>query len=163
MSRFDGKIEFCPHQGCHYSCCDFAAGNYIVLHPGELAEAVKHGESLNHLTLKGDGIGGHRAICHAKDTSTCDRGYKPLDCSCYPFFPTLDSETGKLNAGLKGDKCPLQTYYLSEHRQKVLDCWRALLAVAPGLAEWIHQTVLVGYSFYRGDDSPPDEFHEIES
>ncbi len=140
----NGLIDSCSHQECGYACCDFGANNYIALYPGEIAEAIDRGQSLSHLDYVADGRGGHRAVCRAKDRSDCDGGYKPLDCSSYPLFPVV-GETGILELGLKGEKCPLQHFHLRDHGAWVLRKWRELLETVPMLGEWIRRTDLVGY------------------
>jgi hypothetical protein len=146
-----GQIDLCPHQGCGFACCDFAAGNFIALYPGEFEEARSSGASLQHLRCSPDGQGGYRAICQAKQTATCDGGYKPLDCACYPFFPTINDTSGRIQAGLKGEKCPLQARHLADHRQWVLQRWQSLMQTVPGLVDWIRGTRLVGYVRDRGN------------
>jgi len=145
-----GKIPYCLHQDCGFACCDFAADNFIVLYPGELEKAVLAGKSVEHLDYSPDGQGGYRAICQAKNTATCDNGYKPLDCACYPLFPTVD-ENGHLRAGLKGGKCPLQLRHLGDHQRWVLRRWQELVDSIPQLTEWIRQTKLVGYLRWKND------------
>ena len=83
----EGLIAGCAHAGCGRRCCDFSAGNYIVLYPGELNEASKRGEALDHLELRPSGEGGHRAICHAEDTARCDGGLQAARLRLVSFFP----------------------------------------------------------------------------
>ena len=139
-----GTIGLCPHNGCEFVCCDFAAGNYIVLHPGELAEAERQGLSTEHLEISEGHMGGHKAICKAKDTGTCDGGLKPLDCACYPFFPTVN-EANEIEAGIKGAKCPLHVAQLGEHRSWVVEAWSQAFPNDETMLEWIRQTRLIGY------------------
>jgi hypothetical protein len=91
----EGKIASCP------VCCDFQRGNFIVLYPGELDMAKAAGYSLDHLFIDSDLFGGQRARCVAHDTSTCDNGYKPLDCASYPFFSYSVSGAGRVTAFMK--------------------------------------------------------------
>jgi hypothetical protein len=158
MSEQHGEISVCPHQNCQFVCCDFAADNFIALYPGELGQAVANEISVDHLELTPDGHGGHRAICRARDRSSCDGGYKPLDCASYPFFPTVDDLTGNIDTGLKGQKCPLKTWHLSRHKHWVIKRWKALVNSVPGLANWIRQTKLIGYVRMMEDASTTDEF-----
>jgi hypothetical protein len=139
-----GSISLCPHNDCGFICCDFAAGNFIVLHPGEVEQARQRGESLAHLEISEGHLGGHKAICRARDTGTCDNGYKPLDCACYPFFPTI-GDGDEIEAGIKGAKCPLQVSHLTEHRFWVIRAWNRVAERFDGVVEWIRQTRLVGY------------------
>lgn len=139
-----GSIGLCPHNDCGFICCDFAVGNYIVLYPGELAEAQKQGLSTDHLEISEGHLGGHKAVCVACDTSTCDGGYKPLDCAGYPFFPTIN-DADEVEAGLKGAKCPLQVSQLANHRSWVIQAWSDVAHRIDGMIEWIRQTRLVGY------------------
>lgn len=150
MHLDDGQIGLCPYQGCHFTCCDFAADNFIALYPGELEEAGREGKSVAHLYIVADAHGGNKAVCHAKDKSCCDGGYKPLDCASYPFFPTVNDRTGQIQVGLKGGKCPLQKDHLANHQRWVAQRWQRLLASVPGLRRWIRQTRLVGYIRWPG-------------
>lgn len=143
-----GCIPQCETASCGRTCCEFAAGNYIVLYPGELETARENGHSTAHLKLEPAPNGGHRAVCTAGDKATCDSGYKPLDCASYPLFPTIDS-TGNIQAGLKGDKCPLTTTELSKHRLWMIAQWARLLDSVPAIRRWIRSTKLVGYSEER--------------
>lgn len=140
----DGTISLCPHNGCNFTCCDFSVGNYIVLYPGELDAAREQGLSIDHLEISDGHRGGHRAICCAKDCTTCDEGYKPLDCASYPFFPTIN-DAGEIEAGIKGSKCPLQATQVPEHRNWVVQMWSELSQHVSGLIPWIRDTRLVGY------------------
>lgn len=144
-----GTISHCASAGCGYRCCDFSAGNYIVLYPGELAAARESDQSVEHLSISPDGCGGHRAVCRAVDTSICDGGYKPLDCASYPFFPTIDHENGKVQTGLKGAKCPLLGLHLRNHARWVKQTWQTLVDHSPELARWITHTRLQAYTPWR--------------
>lgn len=139
-----GKIELCPHQDCNHTCCDFAAGNFIALYPGELLKAESEAKSVKHLEIVPDGADGHRAICHASDKSSCDGGYKPLDCACYPLFPRVDS-AGTITACLKGSKCPLSIADLNDHKTWVELQWTHLVDSVGGLSDWLRSVKLVGY------------------
>lgn len=114
------------------------------MYPGELEQARLAGKSVGHLLARPDGMGGQRAICRAKDKSTCDLGYKPLDCASYPLFPTL-SANGRVQANLKGSKCPLESNSLHAHRSWVASSWNRLRATVPGLLGWIQGVSLIGY------------------
>jgi Fe-S-cluster containining protein len=140
-----GQIALCPKNDCGYRCCEFQQGNYIVLVPGELDEARKHGLSLDHLRITKEERGGHRAICHARDTGTCDGGYKPLDCQSYPFFPTLGPGEDEVSVLLKGRKCPLVVAELGDHEAWVRGVWNRLIAARPQIRSWLRRVVLVGY------------------
>ena len=144
----EGSIGLCPHNGCDFICCDFAAGNYIVLYPGELAEAQRQGQTTSHLEIAEGHLGGHKAVCRAKDTSTCDAGYKPLDCAGYPFFPTIGADD-QIEAGIKGSKCPLQVGQLATHAAWMILAWERVAHTMEGMIEWIRQTRMVGYERVR--------------
>jgi len=144
MEEKEGLIGLCPHQGCGFTCCEFNQGNYIVLYPGEL-EATD-AASLEHLEIIDDDYyGGARAICHAKDTGTCDCGYKPLDCATYPFFPAVGAKGGAMTGLLKGSKCPLQVAQITDHGRWVRQVWQELMTDQPEVAEWLYHVKLVGY------------------
>lgn len=144
-SRTGGTISLCQAQDCQHRCCDFATGNFIVLYPGEVEQARRNGEKLDHLILTADGREGHRAICRACDKATCDEGYKPLDCASYPLFPTMAESSSLVQTGLKGAKCPLQPPQIRRHARWVQQVWQELVDSHPLLADWIRKTRLVGY------------------
>lgn len=148
LKETEGKINACASAGCNYTCCHFGQDNYIVLYPGELQAAQSQGLETSHLEVSPLSFGGHRAICNAKSTSTCDGGYTPLDCRSYPYFPTIESD-GQIEAGLKGDKCPLTLSQSRGHRDWVIQQWQLLRSKLPKLGDWISQVVLVGYSKQR--------------
>jgi Ser/Thr protein kinase RdoA (MazF antagonist) len=137
-----GLIEQCPSQGCGYRCCEFQQGNFIVLHPGEVDAARAAGESLDHLRITPDGHGGHRAICAARDTATCDGGHKPLDCRSYPYFPAARAGA---DAVIRGAKCPLLVEETEEHLGWVVWEWRRLARRDPRVAAWLPTVEMVGY------------------
>lgn len=143
----DGSIGLCPHQECGFRCCDFQQGNYIVLYPGELKTASQRGESLGHLSLVEPYHGGHKAVCTAADTASCDQGYKPLDCRSYPFFPSVDLCNNEILVALKGRKCPLTVDLIPFHRVWVEETWRCLSHLNPQVLDWLRAVRLVGYEF----------------
>ena len=115
-----------------------------MLYPGELESARIKGQSTDHLAIEPAPHGGHRAVCVAGDKSSCDGGYKPLDCASYPFFPTING-AGHIHAGLKGEKCPLTVAALSNHRSWMIAQWARLVSSNPALRKWIQSTKLIGY------------------
>lgn len=145
----DGTIDACAHAGCGRRCCEFSHGNYIVLYPGEVREAVAAGVSLAHLEIRPSAEGGHRAICKANDKSRCDGGHKPLDCASYPFFPTAGRSPEILGAGLQSPHCPLRTEMLSRHSAWVAEVWRQLAAQSDSIRRWIRRVTLVDYEPIR--------------
>ncbi len=144
-----GTISTCANSGCVNSlgfrrCCDFQQGNYIVLHPGELATAVAEGVSIAHLRiLDPNYYGGHKVICEAVDSATCDAGLKPFDCRAYPIFPVASESAGYY---IKGHKCPLQPVHLMHHADYVRNAWREIVSRHPAAVEWLDKVELVGYS-----------------
>lgn len=146
-----GTISACPHQNCGFRCCEFNQGNYIVLYPGEIAEAQSAGKSMAHLEIiDADYHGGAKAICHAANTATCDNGYKPLDCATYPFFPLIQAKGGDVGDLIKGYKCPLTPDLLVKHEAWVRRRWNDLIALRPEVGEWLRQVELVGYQKWFG-------------
>ena len=139
-----GSIPHCPHNNCGFRCCQFNQGNYIVTYPGELDAAKEIGLSVQHLCIVGTIGGGEKVVCQARDTSTCDNGYKPLDCRSYPFFPNI-SGLGKIEANLKGSKCPLGAKLVPWHRAWVIRTWRNLATRHPAVYDWLAKVTLVGY------------------
>ena len=134
-----GTIPLCPHKGCAFKCCDFHQMVHILLAPGELEQARARGQSLAHLEILDASFhGGVRVRCRAKNTATCDGGYKPLDCVSYPFFPEFTSSTnGKTLTLVKGGGCPLATHDIPAHQRFVEQLWQDLLDKNPAIAPWI--------------------------
>lgn len=144
-SRSDGTIPLCPHKGCQFTCCGFQQGNYIVLYPGEIDAARDADHSLEHLDVFDKSYhGGARALCKATDTSTCDQGYKPLDCASYPYFPTIGLDD-EVEITLKGKKCPLEDADIPYHRAWAERAWQELVQKRPDVHTWLRNVDLVGY------------------
>jgi hypothetical protein len=143
QDRSDGTIALCPHEGCAFTCCQFQQGNYIVLYPGELEAAIASGSSVGHLRITSPYNGGFKAICEARETATCDQGYKPLDCKSYPYFPVV--KNGQVQAGLKGKKCPLTPNQIQGHSQFVERQWLSIVREKPEVMDWLAAVQLVGY------------------
>lgn len=153
-----GTISLCPKADCGFRCCEFQQGNYIVLHPGELAAAEAEGRSLDHLEVFQEERGGHRAICRAQRTADCDGGYKPLDCRSYPYFPLLDEDGSSIsNWVLKGRKCPLVPHELDEHGKWMIEQWQALVDASPEVGRWLAGIALVGYELTAPVDAQDHE------
>lgn len=149
LERSAGLIDGCEHACCGRRCCDFSGGNFIVLYPGELNEATAAGAPLAHLAVRPSDDGGHRAICHAGDTATCDGGYKPLDCASYPYFPTLDDDGATVHSGLHSSKCPLARESLHAHADWVTAQWQELAEGSAAVRRWLRSVLLVGYNKVR--------------
>ncbi len=134
-----GTIPLCPHKGCAFKCCDFKQMVHILLYPGELEAARAQGRSLAHLEILDDTYhGGMRVRCRAKNTATCDGGYKPLDCLSYPFFPELcETADGKNLTLSKGGGCPIAAHEIPGHAQYVTGLWQTLLDKSPAVAKWV--------------------------
>jgi len=139
-----GTIPLCPHKGCAFKCCDFQQMFHILLYPGEIEEAAAQGRSIAHLKIiDADYRGGVRAKCCAKDTATCDNGYKPLDCVSYPFFPELAAAPGTNGAEkedpivvtlAKGSGCPIQGREIPRHERYIRELWQKLVRQNPKIA-----------------------------
>lgn len=147
-----GEIIDCASAACGHRCCDFSQGNFIALYPGELNRAVATGKSLAHLEVRPSSDGGHRAICRACDTSSCDGGYKPLDCASYPFFPVARTD-GSITVSLFGKKCPLLLTRLARHRAWVAREWSSLVKSSKNVLGWLKATQLIGYRDLQGVSS----------
>lgn len=145
-SKQAGLIPLCPHAGCAYRCCDFQQGNYIATYPGELERAQAGGASIKHLkVLSKDEHGGERVKCTARDTETCDGGYKPLDCASYPFFPASLDDKGRVTALIKGKKCPLVAADVRSHMEWVTEEWERLVRAQPVVGDWLEGVTMVDY------------------
>jgi hypothetical protein len=146
MDNNEGRLTSCANSGCGWRCCQFQQGNYIVLYPGEIEEAWRGGQSTAHLTITDDDYhGGKKAMCKARDTATCDGGFKPLDCVSYPFFPAPPG-SGPIDLMIKGEKCPLMLRHLQRHTAFVRELWNALAARRPEILGWLNKVKLVGYT-----------------
>lgn len=146
VTKSRGTIELCPHNGCAFRCCDFKQMVHILLYPGEVEEALARGQSMAHLEIvDSNHHGGARAKCRAKNTATCDHGYKPLDCASYPFFPELseapDGKSGEVTVA-KGSGCPIQGHEISHHERYVREVWRKLAQQKPRVAAWLRSLSL---------------------
>src|ERR1700722_6602570 len=157
----NGIIPSCANSGCSQHlgekrCCDFQQGNYIVLYPGELDLARKAGHSTAHLKIIDDDYHAAQKVgCSAKETATCDNGFKPLDCKSYPFFPAAPNN-GHVDLLVKGKKCPLQAEHLKVHAAFVRETWNEVMASNPDVRAWLSKVELVGYS------EPPRPSAELE-
>lgn len=141
----DGRIPLCPKNNCDFICCTFNQGNYIVLYPGELEQAIQEEYHHRHLDIFDDNYhGGKKAICNAHETATCDHGYKPLDCKTYPLFPMLNIKNSVANF-IKGSKCPVNIQEISYHREWAKIAWENLAKNNLEVAEWLRKVSLVGY------------------
>lgn len=141
----DGAITLCPHANCGFRCCEFQQGNYIVTYPGELEAASRRNESISHLEIIARYHGGYKTVCKARDTSSCDHGYKPLDCKSYPFFPAVAPGKDRIAVTLKGSKCPLIWNLIPWHQGWVKRAWQRLADQNPATIDWLRKVTLVGY------------------
>jgi len=154
----NGHIEACPHQNCGFRCCEFQQGNYILLYPGEINNAQSSNKNIGHLEIiDEDYFGGKKVICKASDTSTCDNGYKPVDCASYPFFPYLEPQDEIWDQGkfIRGIKCPLTISHLRKHAQFVHSMWQSIIADQPNVLEWLKKVKMIGYSIVSKDNERP--------
>lgn len=114
-----GLIEHCPKAGCGFRCCNRTARvSGIILYPKELDNVPT--DMVEHLELGKEYKGGLTAKCKAKDTATCDGGYKPLDCQMYPLLPRFNNGVVikyKVHSidHKKSTKCPLSLSKLKYH------------------------------------------------
>jgi hypothetical protein len=146
MDNDEGQIMSCATAGCGWRCCQFQQGNYIVLYPGELAAARAAGQSTAHLEItEADYHGGQKAVCKARDTASCDGGFKPLDCASYPFFPAPPGQ-GPVDLLIKGRKCPLLPQHLQHHAAMIRAAWNAIIDRNPTIRGWLNKVRLVGYT-----------------
>lgn len=148
-----GRISLCAEKGCNFKCCNFDAGNYIMLFPGELETALKNKKSIAHLTiLEQDKYMGHKAICNASQKQNCDNGYKPIDCMFYPLFPNVIKEN-KVGF-LKGIKCPLELDEIYSHISYVSNEIKNNIFFDQNTQEWLRNVKLVGYKTVEIEISP---------
>lgn len=109
------EITSCANAGCGWACCSFQKKSHIIILPEELDQIAP--EALSHLTITEDSyLGGKKVSCSAKNTATCDGGYKPVHCGIYPLWAkTLDS-TGLY----RSNKCPLPDSVIDATATEVL-------------------------------------------
>lgn len=156
-----GTIALCPHKGCAYKCCDFQQSGSILLYPGEIEKAQADGHSVVHLqVLDSNYHGGTRVKCCAKNTATCDGGYKPLDCASYPLFPMPSgSSAGNHIPNImvtKASGCPINGYEIAGHRKYVQRVWERLIKAEPEIDVWLR---LIWLDF--NDQTDPEQFELI--
>lgn len=134
----EGHIPLCPHNNCAFRCCDYKQAGAIVLHPGELEQAIASHRSVGHLQIVNeDYYGGKKVLCKARDTSTCDNGYKPTDCLSYPFFPLPPRSHADTRIRLAmGEACPLAAASITAHSEYVQNLWKTLTGNSV-IAEWL--------------------------
>jgi len=139
-----GKISTCAEMNCNFKCCDFDQGNYILLFPGELDEAIQNNQSILHLKiLEKDEMNGHKVICTATQKHNCDNGYKPLDCRFYPLFPKeITSDKIIVQKGLK---CPLDSINIENHVSFVFNETKRISAKNHLIFDWLNNATMVGY------------------
>lgn len=110
---------------------------------------MMQGLSVGHLEVIDPAYhGGEKVVCTAKDTATCDKGYKPTDCQFYPAYPAVDTH-GNITQYIKGAKCPLQPEHLAVHLAKVERDVRAQIKAQPELAAFYAHVEMVGYESPR--------------
>jgi transcriptional regulator with XRE-family HTH domain len=63
----------------------------------------------------------------------------------------------KIEAGIKGMKCPLQAEHLRAHAALVREIWNEAAAFNPQITAWLNKVELVGYSepLYEISRPPP--------
>ncbi len=158
MIQTESKIKSCTTSGCDWKCCQFNAGNYIVMQPGELRRAQLSGISTNHLkVIEADYHSGQKVVCNAKNTATCDGGLKPKDCQYYPAYPAVDKD-GEVTHYIRGKKCPLKNGNLDEHLEKVEADLKDQIQKKPSLKAFFAKIKMVGYEPPRALPSSNQNF-----
>lgn len=126
MNSMDKKgiIEGCSNCGCGYKCCSFGQEGHIVILPKELEG---HEKEISHLhIIDNDYFGGKKARCEASNCKTCDNGYKPIMCRCYPLWV----RNVRKEFVFRSKKCPLPVSSLFTHQKYVLDIFKAYKGVS---------------------------------
>lgn len=119
MKSNENTITDCESSGCGWKCCNYGKDGHIILLPNEVESIERNaGNHLNHLeVIDDDYMGGKKVKCNAQDTSNCDGGYKPIQCSLYPlWFRTTDQENPTVE---KSERCPLSEVTAAVHK---LEC-----------------------------------------
>jgi hypothetical protein len=140
-----GLIDHCPSAGCGFRCCTKTARvSGVILYPEELKNVSD--VEIKHLELGKEYKGGRLAKCKAKDTATCDGGYKPLDCQMYPLLPKF--KNGKVSMfkvhsvdKQRSTKCPLAISKLKYHAKLLAD----KLNKMPNVHDFFNSLPAVGY------------------
>ena len=156
-----GSISHCKYTNCRFACCDFQQGNFIGMYPSEWEFATGEGFLTNHLkTIEKDRFGGRKVVCQAKDCSTCDQGYKPVDCQSYPLFPERVDEDGSIAVLQKGEKCPLVSIQLESHSNWVKEKWAKLSKENPQIEPWIQAINFIGYTRFISTTDKTSHYEE---
>jgi hypothetical protein len=66
--------------------------------------------------------------------------------SVYPFFPAPPGRTTKMDALIKGRKCPLLAQHLRHHAAMIRAAWNAVIERNPAIRSWLNKVRLVGYT-----------------
>jgi len=105
----------CLSTGCGWKCCTYGAEGILLL-PKEY-DRIEEGKA-EHLEIVNDNyLGGKIVKCIAKNTANCDKGYKPIQCSAYPFWiRATDNDTDVENSL----RCPMPKKTMSKHKDKAV-------------------------------------------
>lgn len=116
MKKEDLEITGCANSGCEWACCSFQKKSHIIIMPKEFENIPDNERS--HLSIIDDSyLGGMKVHCSAKDTATCDGGYKPVHCGIYPLWAKSINETSLYIS----NKCPLPDHVVEATSKAVLD------------------------------------------
>lgn len=145
---------------CHFRCCDqsleknesISPENSILLFPGEY-ESVSEKINKNHIEIRANFFGGFLGFCNPnvlnQKACSLNNNFKPLDCSSYPFFPTIVNGNLELTADIK--RCPICLDELVNHYFKIKKLWENL-SKDKKIREWIKNIKLNGYELVNYDD-----------
>lgn len=111
MSSKDSMLGDCLSTGCGWKCCSYGAQGILML-PKEY-EQIKEGKAKHLEMVDNDYLGGKIVKCIAKDTSNCDNGYKPIQCSAYPFWVRSTDENAEVE---NSKRCPMSKKAMSKHK-----------------------------------------------
>jgi hypothetical protein len=125
MESKETMYNDCVSTGCGWKCCGLCGTSGILMLPQEY-EKFNVGETGKHLEVLDDNyLGGKIVKCNAKDTSNCDGGYKPIQCSVYPLWKK-DEEI------LHSTRCPMTKLVKAKHVTnsiKLLDDYAKLVDI----------------------------------
>src|SRR5262245_32516342 len=140
-----GDIPDCLSAGCGFRCCykmGMSKKIGIAVFPSEVEKAL----AAPHLSvLKEDYYGGRLMVCSAKNTATCDGGYKPMDCRFYPLFPqpTTNGDRVLSDTGKTQIQCPLGWTAVKAHAKRM---WLIMKELSPEDREFARRVPAAPYN-----------------
>ena len=111
MGSKENMLGDCLSTGCGWKCCKYGAEGILLL-PKEY-EKIEEGKAEHLKMINDDYFGGKIVRCTAKNTANCDNGYKPIQCSVYPFW----IKNGDVVSSLR---CPMPKKKMKKHQAEAV-------------------------------------------